>query len=410
MQTDTKNNKASKPVLCFFTSIYPYGRGEPFIENELNIIASRFSRVYLFHSSKNKEVRKVPENVKLVFIEPPSAKIKLTYLLKNMFLIFRLFVSELLWSRQKKLFVTKLHYNLGHIINTIYYSDKIKKCFDSKTLHNAYFYSYWFSNWNFALSILKYRNVITRNYTRAHGFDVFENNGKPNYQPYRNFCLNYTDKVFTVSKMGANYLQHIYPKHMAKISWQYLGTKYYGVNPTPENGSPIHIVSCSSIVAVKRINLIIDALKLFGSNILWTHIGSGNLEQEIIELSKKLPGNCKAHFMGILSSNQIFEFYNTVPIDVFINCSISEGLPVSIMEAISFGIPVIATNVGGCGEIVTTETGFLIDQDVNLVATANLIETIRDSNFDREQIKRFWENNFNASKNYTSFVVNLFNA
>ena len=32
--------------------------------------------------------------------------------------------------------------------------------------------------------------------------------------------------------------------------------------------------------------------------------------------------------------------------DLFVNMSLSEGIPVSIMEAISFGIPIIATNVG----------------------------------------------------------------
>ena len=46
--------------------------------------------------------------------------------------------------------------------------------------------------------------------------------------------------------------------------------------------------------------------------------------------------------------------------DLFVNMSLSEGIPVSIMEAISFGIPIIATNVGGNAEIVNDETGVLI--------------------------------------------------
>ena len=35
------------------------------------------------------------------------------------------------------------------------------------------------------------------------------------------------------------------------------------------------------------------------------------------------------------------------PYHVFLNVSSSEGVPVSIIEAMSFGIPCIATNVGG---------------------------------------------------------------
>ena len=46
------------------------------------------------------------------------------------------------------------------------------------------------------------------------------------------------------------------------------------------------------------------------------------------------------------------------------NVSESEGIPVSIMEASSFGIPVIATNVGGVGEIVENGyNGLLLNKD-----------------------------------------------
>jgi len=50
-----------------------------------------------------------------------------------------------------------------------------------------------------------------------------------------------------------------------------------------------------------------------------------------------------------LPHNDVLNYYASNPVDVFINTSSSEGLPVSIMEAMSFGIPVIATNVGGTG-------------------------------------------------------------
>ena len=48
----------------------------------------------------------------------------------------------------------------------------------------------------------------------------------------------------------------------------------------------------------------------------------------------------------------MLDYYKNNIIDIFINLSASEGIPVSIMDAISFGIPCIATNVGGTGEIV----------------------------------------------------------
>ncbi len=50
---------------------------------------------------------------------------------------------------------------------------------------------------------------------------------------------------------------------------------------------------------------------------------------------------------GGISNAEVFQFYRDNKVDLFVNASTSEGLPVSIMEAISFGIPSIATNVGG---------------------------------------------------------------
>ena len=67
---------------------------------------------------------------------------------------------------------------------------------------------------------------------------------------------------------------------------------------------------------------------------------------------------------GFQDNEKIMDFYRNNPIDIFINVSTNEGVPVSIMEAISFGIPIIATNVGGTNEIVINNiTGWLVDKD-----------------------------------------------
>jgi len=48
------------------------------------------------------------------------------------------------------------------------------------------------------------------------------------------------------------------------------------------------------------------------------------------------------------------------------NLSETEGIPVSIMEAQSAGVPILATNLGGTSEIVNNENGFLVEKDFNL--------------------------------------------
>src|SRR5690606_13386262 len=93
----------------------------------------------------------------------------------------------------------------------------------------------------------------------------------------------------------------------------------------------------------------------------WHHFGDG-LEFE--ELKKKIKTLNKKKIAVILhgwaTQADILKFYELYFVNWFVNVSESEGIPVSIMEAMSFGIPVIATDVGGTSEIVNTDTGYLL--------------------------------------------------
>ena len=59
----------------------------------------------------------------------------------------------------------------------------------------------------------------------------------------------------------------------------------------------------------------------------------------------------------------MLNWFENNSVDVFVNVSSSEGLPVSIMEAFSFGVPVVATKVGGIPEIVDEKCGILIPKE-----------------------------------------------
>lgn len=391
-------------TLCFFTQSYPFGTGETFIENELNFIAPYFKKIYLFYHIKKECMRAIPDNVTLIYIEPHYTQSKKTILRGNYFLLFYLIFHELFFARQKKMFINKFRYNSSHIINCIYYSDQIKKNLNEEVLKSAKFYSYWFFNWNLSLSILKYRKIISKVFTRTHGFDLYEYNGKPNYLPLRKFCFQNTDKVFAISKTGSDYLKKIYPEYKEKISYSYLGTLDKGFNPIPPNNSFVHIVSCSNINEVKRLHLIIEIVKYIDVPVLWTHIGDGPLFESIKKQTLNIPDNIKVEFKGRMSQQHIFDFFETTPINFFINTSSSEGIPVSIMEAASFGIPIIATDVGGTNEIVNQTTGLLIEKEFDPKNVANYIMSSRNDYGSRSNIKAFWKNNFYAETNYSKFA------
>ena len=62
--------------------------------------------------------------------------------------------------------------------------------------------------------------------------------------------------------------------------------------------------------------------------------------------------------IGVLDDTT--KFYQDI--DVYLNTSLSEGLPLSVLEAMAHGVPVIAANVGGIKEIIAKEDqGILIN-------------------------------------------------
>ena len=116
--------------------------------------------------------------------------------------------------------------------------------------------------------------------------------------------------------------------------------------------------------------------------------------------------------MGHYPNTDLLEYYSKNGIDLFINTISTEGLPVSIMEAQSFGIPVIATDVGGVKEVVPDGTGillpvnFLIDELVdNIQHFIDMPET--EINIFRNKALNNWENYFNATSNYQGFLTKL---
>ncbi len=107
------------------------------------------------------------------------------------------------------------------------------------------------------------------------------------------------------------------------------------------------------VVPVKRVYLILTAVAAAAQQgpeieFEWHHFGDGELKEEVERQAKTaLPPNAKASLPGYPGLRALMDFYRSKPIDVFINASISEGTPVAVMEAVSCGIPVIATSVGG---------------------------------------------------------------
>ncbi len=113
-------------------------------------------------------------------------------------------------------------------------------------------------------------------------------------------------------------------------------------------------------------------------------------------------------FKGQVSNEDIHKYYKENRVDCFLTTSASEGLPVSIMEAMSYGIPVVATDVGGIGELIDGN-GELIPADPSVSevykALCSLVErNPEELNGLRQASRNLWSEKFNAVCNAKRFV------
>ena len=113
--------------------------------------------------------------------------------------------------------------------------------------------------------------------------------------------------------------------------------------------------------------------------------GSKKYQNEILELIKQSQNSSRIHFLG--RTENVNEVYKKS--DVLILASKREGLPITILEGLSFGLAFIATDVGGVSEYVKNGfNGILIEKD-GLDKLPLAIDTMLDH---IDQIKNFQSN------------------
>lgn len=225
------------------------------------------------------------------------------------------------------------------------------------------------------------------------------------------------DSIYFISKsMITIYKEcvHVNLINESKIKLRYLGSIHRDNFLTHmSRDGVLRIVSCSGIIPVKRLEKIILALRYWDScKLEWTHLGGGLLFDDIKAKAEQLMvinSNVKIIMNGIQQPNSDIQmFYKNNPIDLFVNVSSSEGLPVSIMEAMSFGIPCIASNVGGTAEIVNERNGYLISSDATedellRALTQYLHSSLGEKLKQRNCAYEHWNKYFNADKNAPIF-------
>lgn len=409
------NNKHDKKIVLL-TDAYPFSGGENFLETELPYSKGEILIFPYQEQGSEACIRKLSSDNLIVYKRNKTKRNIFNKLNCISSLINLETWDEIFWMiKQKKMNLTNLKEMLYFHNESIKYINWIKSELNDKSEY--IFYSYWMFVQAFAAIKLKkeFRNSLSL--TRCHGFDIYEERHKALYIPFRMEIFNNMNLICPISKQGENYLKDRYQLDDILIKTYYLGSdnSILKKDNFSSNKNLFKIISCSNINENKRLHLIIDALALVNQSVEWTHIGSGELFDDITFLAKTtLPTNIKFKFIGQIEHKEIESYYNENSYNLFINVSNSEGLPVSIMEACSWGIPVIATNVGGTSEIVINgENGYTIERDFEPQTLANLVNDIifmDETSYEKMCLnsKKIWSKKFNARKNYLDFYKQIF--
>ncbi len=409
--------------LIMLTNTYPFNGGEYFIENEIDIVSRYFDKIMIFALDADKNApltRSIPSNVSAVITGKYSRKRERTGDLIGAVLGMSFFgkkdgETDIRKKIFREYFRKRSERQFKQVLENI--STEELKEYDEVII-----YSYWlFVPASVAVKLkehlIKMGVKVKKAVSRAHGYDLYEERNYLKYLPEREYLLKNLDAVFTCSRDGERYLKEKYPPFAEKIYYSPLGTKDHGA-VSHNKTDKFTIVTCSSLNPVKRVWRIADALSLYmgEKEIKWIHIGgSGKKLQKLKNYTEnKLSGkNAAFEFKGQMTNDKVNDFYLSNPPDLFLNVSESEGVPVSIMEAASFGIPVLAADCGGTGEVVENSvTGKLITKDFS---DSELISEIKNFMFlKKNDIKRMseagrsmWAEKYNAEKNYSDFALKL---
>ena len=128
-------------------------------------------------------------------------------------------------------------------------------------------------------------------------------------------------------------------------------------------------------VLVKAFSIVVNR----GHDVSLYLYGQGELEESIKELVKNLHMDKNIFFCGL--TDDVYSVMEST--DIFVLPSLFEGMPMTLIEAMGTGMPILASNVGGIPDMIENEkSGLLCEPTVEQVAAG--LEKLISSEEDRK--------------------------
>lgn len=238
-----------------------------------------------------------------------------------------------------------------------------------------------------------------------HWSEVNKDILKPYVQYLGNSVYTTVDKVISVSDS----LKSMISKHfnVDSLVVHNLVGEGFGYK-LPSYHTSFNFVTVGSLFHIKGYDILIEAFAKIANNnnFKLTIVGDGNQRTLLQQLIVKHNLQSKVLLLGRKSRPEVADIL--ADSDVYVSSSRNENFSVSVLEALSVGLPVVATICGGIKECINESNGLLVPtEDVNALSSAMLKITQNISNYNRESIAQDFENRF-STKTIINNLVSIF--
>jgi glycosyltransferase involved in cell wall biosynthesis len=177
-----------------------------------------------------------------------------------------------------------------------------------------------------------------------------------------------------------------------------------GVTPSKKVNDPLGRVSLLSVARLDPEKGIIDIIKAMhqvvtdgNTHIVLEVVGTGSEEGNLRREVENRGLQKYVHFLGYVAhSEKLYDLYKAS--DIFVLASLSEGLPQTLLEAMAFGLPIVATNVGGIPHIIRDgHNGLLVNPGSPREISDAIYRLTRDSSLGNRLIR----NGFSTVRKHT---------
>lgn len=398
--------------IVYITAQTPYGNGEQFILPEILEVKRKGNEVIVIPIRPEKNVGKGEEPKKVSEYTIYIPLISLSVLLKSILIFLKHPVKacKIIFSILKNSgSIRKIIKNLIVLPKGLVTGEVIKK-YNIDHIH-----AHWASTPSTVAYIASKISDISWSFT-THRWDIAENNMIAEKARSAKF-------IRTISERGKNeILNFIDKKDRFKCYVIHMGINIISdvEIKTHINRSYFVIATPANLIEIKGHKYLIYALKKLinlNYNIIYYIIGSGSSENELKDLVNNLDLNDYIIFKGKIPHNELLDIYYKGEIDCVILPSIKtingeeEGIPVALMEAMAYKIPVISTNTGGIAELLDDGAGIIVEDKNSDALAEAIIKLIKDKELQKKLKEKGYKKVYSEFylPNVVDKLINLMN-